>query len=262
MYLRLLAVQVRSQMTYRLSFWMDLFSTMGNFIFFLAVVLVFERFENIAGWTLAEIAFLYGLIEASFGVMDMIFSGFDPDEFVVNTRQGAFDQMLLRPIGITWQVLGSKFLLRRFGRIFEGLGVLAWALTTVNVHWTMGKIFYLPLVFLSQILAMGALFIAGSTISFWTIERVEAVNILTYGGTDMMSYPAQIYPVWMQRFFTFVVPFVFLNYYPALYFLDKPDPLGFPVFAPFLAPVAAVIMFVAALRFWRVGIDHYQSAGS
>jgi ABC-2 type transport system permease protein len=75
----------------------------------------------------------------------------------------------------------------------------------------------------------------------------------------MMSYPASIYPAWMQRFFTFVVPFVFLNYYPALYFLDKPDPLGFPVYAPFLAPVVSVIFFAAALRFWQVGVNHYQS---
>jgi len=31
--------------------------------------------------------------------------------------------------------------------------------------------------------------------------------------------------------FTFIVRPFFLNYYPALYFLDKPDPLGLPAFA-------------------------------
>ena len=40
----------------------------------------------------------------------------------------------------------------------------------------------------------------------------------------------------MRAFFTYVMPFIFLNYYPALFFLDKPDPLGMPAFAPFLAP--------------------------
>lgn len=262
MYLRLLSVQVRSQMTYRFSFLMDLVSTAGNAVVFFAVALVIQRFGGIAGWTLGEIAFLYGIIEASFGVMDMIFSAFDPDDFAGQIRLGAFDQLLLRPVGITWQVLGSRFLLRRFGRIIEGLAVFAYALTVVDVHWTLAKILYLPVVFFSQVLAMGALFIAGSTITFWTLERIEAVNILTYGGTDLMTYPMTIYPAWMQRFFTFIVPFVFLNFYPALFFLDKPDPLHFPWFAPFVAPFVALIFFGASLLFWRIGINHYQSSGS
>ena len=58
-----------------------------------------------------------------------------------------------------------------------------------------------------------------------------------------MSYPMQIYPRWMRGFFTYVMPFIFLNYYPALYFLDKPDPLHFPAFAPFLAPFVGVGLF-------------------
>ena len=39
----------------------------------------------------------------------------------------------------------------------------------------------------SQVLAMGALFVIGSTITFWTLQKVEATNILTYGGTELMS---------------------------------------------------------------------------
>jgi ABC-2 type transport system permease protein len=102
----------------------------------------------------------------------------------------------------------------------------------------------------------------GSTLTFWTVQPVEAVNILTYGGNELMTYPASIYPVWLQRFFTYVVPFVFLNYYPALYFLDKPDPLGLIPVAPFLAPFASAAMLAFALLFWRFGLDHYQSTGS
>lgn len=263
MYLRLLSIQLRSQMQFRASFWMDLLSTgLGNGVIFISIALILNRFGSVAGWSLGEVAFLYGMIEASFGVMDMIFSGFDPDMFGLVVRQGLFDQVMLRPVGITWQVLGSRFLLRRFGRIFEGLLIFGYALSLLHVRWTAGKLLYLPIVFTSQVIAMGALFMMGSTIIFWTLQSIEAVNILTYGGTDMMSYPMQVYPAWMQRFFTFVIPFIFLNYYPALYFLDKPDPLGFPVFAPFLAPLVALAFFGVALLFWRVGINHYQSAGT
>lgn len=263
MYLRMLSFQLRSQMQFRFSFWMDIVSTgFGNLVYILSVALIIQRFGSIAGWSLGEIAFLIGMVEMSFGAMDMIFSGFDYDYFATVVREGKFDQVMLRPVGLTWQVLGSRFLLRRVGRILEGLIIFIVALSQSNVHWTLGKMLYLPVVLASQVLVMGALFMIGSTITFWTLQSIEAVNIFTYGGTELMSYPMEIYPLWMQRFFTFVIPFIFLNFYPALFFLDKPDPLHFPAFAPFMAPFVALSFFAVALWFWRVGINHYQSSGT
>jgi ABC-2 type transport system permease protein len=263
MYLRLLGIQLRSQMQFRFSFWMDLVSTgILNASYFISLALVLERFGNIAGWKLGEIAFLFGMIEMSFGTMDMIFSGFDPDVFSDFVRQGRLDQLMLRPVGLMWQILGSRFLIRRIGRILEGLVVWLIGLSLVNMHWTLAKILFLPVVFASQLLAMGALFMLGSTMTFWTLQSSEAVNILTYGGVELMSYPMQIYPLWMRRFFTFVVPFIFLNYYPALYLLDKPDPLRFPAFAPFLALPVGIALFFVAQAVWRAGINHYQGSGT
>jgi ABC-2 type transport system permease protein len=104
--------------------------------------------------------------------------------------------------------------------------------------------------------------VIGATITFWTVESIEAINILTYGGSELMAYPMQIYQDWMRLFFTYVVPAIFLNYYPALYFLDKPDPFHLPVWAHFLAPLAGFGVLGAGLLFWRYGLRHYQSTGS
>jgi len=262
-YALLLWAQIRSQFQYRFSFWMDLFSTgLMSGIGFLAVVLVMLRFESIGGWTLGEVAFLAGMIEMSFGLMDMVFGGFDPDWFSGVVQSGRFDQFLLRPVNLATQLLGANFLLRRLGRVLEGIVFFGLSLWLTPVSWSVAKLLYLPVVVLSQVVAMGSLFMVGSGLIFWTVQRIEAVNILTYGGVELMSYPVHIYPRWLQRFFTFGVPFVFLNYYPALYFLDKPDVLGFPVFAPFWAPLAAAGMLLMAIWFWRFALRHYQSTGS
>ncbi len=262
-YLRLQAVNIRSQLQYRASLAMDILSTMLlSTSYFLPLGLVIQRFGNVAGWNLGQIAFLAGMAELSFGVMDMFFSGFDPDVFSPMVRLGRFDQMLLRPINITLQVLGSQFILRRLGRILEGATILAISFFLTDIHWTIGRVVYLPLVLISQIVAMGAIFIAGSTLIFWTVQPIEAVNILTYGGNELMTYPMSIYPAPLRRFFTYVIPFAFMNYYPALYFLGKPDPLGLPWFAPFMAPFVALVMLWLALRFWAFGVRSYQSTGS
>jgi ABC-2 type transport system permease protein len=263
LYLRLLSLRIRSQLAYRLSFWFDILAAViTNSVGFITFTLVIQKFGGIAGWSLGEVAFLFGTVELSFGLMDMIFSGFDPQNFGAQVRLGLFDQLMLRPVSLTVQVLSSEFVLRRLGRIVEGLAVLVIAIGLAAIRWTPLKVIYLPLIILSMVCFFGGLFMIGATLSFWTAEGLEAMNIFTYGGTEMMSYPMSIYPLWMRRFFTYILPAMFLNYYPALYILGKPDPLGLPASAALLSPLAGLAVLAAALAFWHYGIRHYQSTGT
>ncbi|RPI86412.1 MAG: ABC transporter permease [Chloroflexi bacterium] len=229
---------------------------------FLTLALIFRRFNHISGWTLWEVAFLYGMVEAAFGTMDMFFSGFDPQNFGKQIRLGLFDQILLRPVNATVQVLASDFILRRLGRIIQGLIVLGLAFANQDVQWTLGKILYLPVIFVSLVMFFGGLFVIGATITFWTVESIEIINVFTYGGSEMMSYPMHIYQDWMRRFFTYVLPGIFIVYYPALFILGKPDPFHMPQFAYFLSPVAGFSVLLAASVFWQFGVRHYQSTGT
>jgi ABC-2 type transport system permease protein len=106
------------------------------------------------------------------------------------------------------------------------------------------------------------LFVIGATLCFWTVQPMEAINIFTYGGSELLSYPAHIYTDGLRRFFTFVVPGALLVYYPALYFLDKADPTGLPRLASFLAPLAGFGLLGAAFAFWSLGVRHYTSTGT
>lgn len=263
LYLRLVAIRIRGQMQYRASFLLEVFTTaIVSGISFLTLALVLQKFSGVGGWNLGEVALLYGIVETAFGVMDMLFSGFDPSNFGAQVRLGTFDQMLLRPVNITLQVFASEFILRRLGRIFQGALVFIIALYLLDIQWTAIKLVFVPIVFLSQIAFFGGLFIIGAAITFWTVESIEAINIFTYGGTEMMSYPMHIYQDWMRYIFTYIIPAIFLNYYPALYILGKPDPFHLPAIAPFLAPVAGFGMLAVALVFWRFGVQHYQSTGT
>ncbi len=263
LYLRLISVQIRSQLQYPVSFWIDVFGTgLALAGFFASLALILQRFGNLGGWQIGEIAFLFGVLEISFGVMDMIFAGFDPATFGRRVRRGTFDQLLLRPVNITLQVLGDDFILRRLGRITQGVVIFAIALNLTDIQWTLGKVLYLPLVVLGIVTFFGGLFIIGSTITFWTVESIEVMNVFTYGSSELISYPMHIYPDWLRSFFTFILPAALLNYYPALYFLDKPDPLGMPIFLRFLSPLAGLLILSVSLLVWRFGIRHYQSTGT
>ncbi len=250
-------------MQYRITF---VFEVLGTIVItlteFAALALVLLKFEVIGGWTIGEVAFLYGTINVSFGIMDMFFSGFDPQNFGRHVRMGTFDQLLLRPVNITLQVLGLEFQVRRIGRIMIGVGIFIFAFQTTSILWSSEKILVLIFAIIGQIAYFGGLFIFGATLTFWTIESIEVVNILTYGGSELIGYPMNIYPEILRKFFTFILPAIFLNYYPALFILGRPDPLNFPPFAHWLAPLAGALILFLALRFWRFGITKYQSTGT
>jgi ABC-2 type transport system permease protein len=263
LYLRLIAIQLRAQLEYRLSFVFDLVTTgLVNGVYFLTLAAVMSRFGSIGGWQLGDVAFLFGLVEAAFATMDMLFSGFDPDVFSQHVRRGTFDLMLLRPLSLPLQVFTSEFVLRRLGRIVQGVIVLGLGLSLANVVWSPAKLVYLLVVFLSTVAFFGGLFVIGAALCFWTVQSLEVINIFTYGGSELLAYPMHIYGDWLRRFFTFVVPGALVTYYPALYLLDKPDPLGFPAIMRFLAPVAGGGVLALAFAFWQLGVRRYTSTGS
>ena len=77
-----------------------------------------------------------------------------------------------------------------------------------------------------------------ATLAFWTVESLEIVNVLTYGGVQAAQYPLNIYAAWFRRLLTFGVPLACVAYYPVLAILKRPDPLGAPDWLLPLTPVA------------------------
>ncbi len=261
LYFRLIGAQIRSELQYRASL---LAETFGAFIItaldFVAIAILLSRFQGIAGWTLAEVALLYGVSTISFSLAELHAGGFDFfDQLVV---RGEFDRLLIRPLGAFFQVLAEAWPLRRFGRLSQGLIAFGFALSVLRPAWGFLDWVFLAVTMVGGVLFFLAIFVIGSTACFWSPQTSELTNIFSYGGQLMTSYPMSIYERWMRHFFTFVIPMAFVNYYPALYLLDKPDPFGMPRWLAFLSPFVAAAMFGAALAFWRLGVRHYQSTGS
>ncbi len=263
LYLRLIASRIHSQMQYRVSFVMDVVSNFfGNLTDLAALMVMFTQVKSLGGWSFGEIAFLYGLSSVSFALHELFQGAFDNDVFAGYIQRGMFDQILVRPLPTVFQMATEYFMLRRFGRMLQGLLAFGLALVLVQPHWTLAKLIYLPAVVAGGALFFLAISIAGCTLCFWTVQGTEVVNIFTYGGTTMLQYPLTIYQEWMQVFFVYVLPMAFINYFPALFFLDKPDPFGLPPFVPFLAPLVCAGVFLIALRVWQFGVAHYASTGS
>jgi ABC-2 type transport system permease protein len=261
LYRRLAAAQVHAQLQYRASFALQVAGAFAlTFVDFLAILLLFHRFPALAGWSLGEIAFLYGVGGISFALADMVIGGFDRLSLSIQT--GEFDRVLTRPVGSFLQTLAADIQLRRLGRTAQAAAALGLALTLVEIDWSPLKLLVLAGAILSGIVIFASIFVIGAALTFWTVQTSEVTNVFTYGGSELVSYPLPIYADWLRRFFTFIVPLGFITYLPALYILGKPDPLGLPGALRFLSLPVAGLFFLAARAAWAAGVRHYQGTGS
>ena len=261
LYRRLIGARMRAQMQYRTSFLlMTLVSLVTTGSDLWAILILFSYFGELAGWRAGEVALLYGLATLTFGLSEMVAAGFDV--FPQAIQQGEFDRVLLRPVSTFVQVLAADFQLRRLGRITQGGLALALAAAWTPITWTPLKLLYLLVVLISGFVMFSALLVLGAVLCFWTVQSIEIVNTVTYGGIEMASYPLPIYHELLQRFFTFVVPLAFVSYFPALYLLDRPEAQRLPGWLPGVTPVAAAALALLAWLAWQLGVRHYQSTGS
>jgi ABC-2 type transport system permease protein len=257
---RLIGAQVRSQLQYRMSFALDICGAfLISFIDFLAVLVIFHNVRQLGTWTVREVALLYALSSIAFALTDLLIGHLD--QFPQKVRDGNFDILLVRPRGTLFQVVGSDFQLRRLGKAAQGVAVLVYALGALNLDWTPGRVVMLVVMVPSAIVIFASVWVVGSCLAFWTTDGGEFTNAFTYGGNFLSQYPVDILGTWLRRFLAYIVPLAFVCYFPALYLLGKPDPLGLPRVLQFASPVVAAGSAVVAGLVWRRAVRHYRSAG-
>ena len=260
-YRSMIRVSLRGQMQYRASF---VIQTIGHLaatsVEFVAIYFLFQRFSHLDEWKLPEVAVFFGLISFSFAIADALARGFDL--FGEQVRTGDFDRLLLRPRSTVLQLLGQELTLKRVGRLFQGTVILGWGLSSLHLTITLSRLGLLTWIIIGNIGLFVGLVIIQATLCFWTVDSLEAMNTLTYGGSFIARYPLSIYDRWLRRIFIWIVPLGCTNYFPIVALLGHRDPLGSSLWLQWISPGAGLIFFFLALQLWKVGVRHYRSTGS
>jgi ABC-2 type transport system permease protein len=260
-YRRLVAARVRSDWQYRASFFMYLAGQMMVAALDLAVIFVlFSQITALAGWTRDEVILLYAMAGIAFGVADLFIS--PVERASTHIKAGTFDQFLIRPVGVLWQLSAHEFAPRRIGRTLVPLAFLPFALADVGIQWSPVKVALVPVTLIAGFVIFGAIWVATSSISFWTVDSQEIASSFTYGGNLLTQYPLEVMAPWLRRIATFIVPLAFVCYFPVAYLLDKGEPAGMPSWFAFVSPAVAVVTVAVTRVIWRTAIRHYRSTGS
>jgi len=252
-------LRLRERLEYRGAFLIGLVSQgLGYAADFTVMWILVHRFGSLGGWNWEEIAFLYSLNLMSYAI-GAAFTYSPMTELETMVQRGTFDGVLIRPLNPYASLTAQMFNVGYLGHILIALGILVWSVNQLAIDWTMGRVVFLLAAIAGASLIQAAIL---TLLGAWSISLVRAQYLFGFAGSlrSFVTYPITIYATAIQVTLTVIVPFAFVNFYPAAVLLGKKGQV-FPGWVGWLTPLVGVGAFLLAYRVWMRGIDRYQGAG-
>ena len=255
-YFKSLAMHLKGELEYRVNFILSFLSQiLVFFTYYFVIIALFQKFSNIKGITMYEVLLCFAIIQFGFSFNEVFARGIDRfDNLII---QGGFDRLILRPRSIILQVLCSDSDFVKSSRLIQAIIVLVVALSHLSISWSVLKVITLILMMFSACVIFFGIFLAAASYCFFTVQGLEVRNVFTDGGKHMAQYPIGVFSKGFVFFFTFIIPYAFVNYYPLLFFLGKSDNI-FYAFCPLLV----ILYLIPSMLLFRFGMKRYSSVGS
>lgn len=259
-HLALVNAGLRGELQYRANFviWIvvGLVYQLTGFVF---IWVLLSRFEALGGWTLGEVAFLYGLRLVGHGAGLLLFGRtLEVEEMV---RDGEFDRALVRPLPSLLQVTLRHFPVAAVGDFLGGVALFLAANAMVGVAWSPQAILFLILAVTGAAMVEIAIKLSVATLCFRFLSTRALIRVVDDVFSNFGNYPMRIFGTIGTLLLTFVLPVAFLAYLPATVLLERTGELQIHAAFAYLAPLAGAILFFLAYLFWRSETRHYQSSG-
>ena len=256
LYFNSLALHLKSELEYRMSFIISFLSQILIFFtYYFVIIALFSKFNNIKGFTLYEVLLCFSIIQFGFAFNEVFARGIDKfDKLII---EGGFDRLLLRPKNLILQVLCSDGDFVKVSRLIQAIIVLVIALINLKVEITFLKAICLILMLMASCVIFFGIFLLAASYCFMTVQGLEVRNVFTDGGKHMAQYPIGVFKKGFVFFFTFIIPYAFVNYYPLLYFIGRNDNILY-AFSPLIVFLYLIPCFIV----FYMGVKKYEGSGS
>lgn len=227
----------------------------------IVIYLTLLKFDKINGWNINEMLFLFSILFLTYAFVVSLFA--DLRDFSRMIREGSFDRLLLRPRGLLFQlILNNADLMATAGHGTLGILLFFFSAGRVGITWDLVTVIYYLSAITGGILIQGGMFIIFSAASFYFVEVNSIMEIFYWNMRKFAGYPISIYSKLIQALMIYVIPFAFVNYFPAQYLLRKEDMANYSDIYMYIPPVLGVAVYLLAYAFWRISVKRYTSTGN
>ena len=257
-----LKMSILTRMQYRVD---TIVATMAVFIRestnIIVIYLALLKFNKINDWNVNEMLFLFSILFLTYAFVVSLFA--DLRDFSSMIREGRFDRLLVRPRGLLFQlILNNADLMASAGHGTLGILLFLFSAGRVGIEWDIITVLYYIGAIFGGVLIQGGMFIFFSALSFYFVETNSLREIFYWNMRKFAGYPISIYNKLIQGLMIYVVPFAFVNYFPAQYLLRKQDMANYNEIYMYIAPVVGVVLYLAAYVFWIISVKRYKSTGN
>ena len=228
---------------------------------YVVIWLMFHSFREINGWNFYEVFFLRALFGIVYSLSSCLFHN-AVSLMPQKIAEGEFDAFLTRPVNSLFYYNFRVFSAGYVGNLLVGVSMLVFAWINIGIGVNAVKIIFLLLAIFGGVLIQSAIYIIASVPNIWMIKGDAFTNLILFATSGFAEYPISIFKLPVQIILSFFIPYAFVNFFPAQYFLSKNDFMFFPPVVQFLTPVVGIVFFLLAGRFWKTAINHYQSTGN
>lgn len=201
-------ISIQSSISLRESFLLQsFFMLFSNLIFFSFWWIYFNNFNSIKGWTLSDIACLYGIVNGAYGIFTVFLGG---SRYIARmVSEGDLDMLIVKPKNLLLQIMGSKSTSSGWGDIVSSVVFLA-----LSGYSTMINLPFLILFIFTACIVIASFSIMIGSLAFWigdshTISKQIFEFLLTFS-----NYPKSIYAGAIKVFLLTVVPSGFIGFVP------------------------------------------------
>lgn len=219
--------------------------------------LVFLQIPVFAGWSLEQLIFIYGFAQIPRGIDHL----FTDNIWLVAWRlivNGQFDRYMLRPMNLFFQIIFEKLQPDALGELLVGIILIVTSITKGIVILDGAHVLFFLISMLAGAIVYTAIKLLFASLAFW-MKISGPVLYTAYQLSDFAKYPSDIYSRGVRIIITWVIPFAFVAYLPASYFL-KADVSPWRTIG--VECILAMVFFVIAYLVFNRGIHVYESCGN
>ncbi len=259
-YLRLFGLFVRTcavkEIEFRGNFWMGAVTNIMSVLTYLVFAqIIYSNTDAVGTWTKGQMVMLLGTYTLSFGLIAVFFHR-NLAELPMQVRMGTFDFTLLKPVNSQFFVSLRYLAFAEIGTALSAVVLVVYGAMLDGLRITpLGAAKYLVMVLIGVIIFY-SIFLMLMTTAFWFV-RVDNLWTLAESVTQVARTPMHIYGLATQRFFTFVLPLIFIAHIPSEALFRGLAARDF-----YMASGMAVALLFISNRFWTFATRFYSSASS
>lgn len=258
LYRKFIVKYAKAKLEYKIPLALDIIANIVNSLSFVSVVyFLMNHFSTLDDWQLNEVMLMFGFGLLSWGLAGMLFWApvMQIEQLIIT---GQFDHFLLKPLHPLLHLMYRHFQHTFIGQTLVGIGLLCYSLLQFPSWLTPSFILNGLYLLFNSVLVQSAILIALSSLNFF-VKKPLVFSMMVVVDLQVISrYPISIYHQGLQFFLSFVIPYIFVSYYPIVILTRgvASEPISAVTY------IIGPLLIVLACLLFNFGVKRYDGAGS